>query len=228
MQTGKYNRQYIQSSGLANDFLISMADGMILPFALAALMSFIVTRAETVLWACLTESIILAVLFGIASYLTVINQVEEYPNEDGAVKRGNFVPHLQLLQIIANLNLGPEILSRAAEEGEKYKARWSDLLASHDLGEVHPDFEKAKRSGFYTAIAFLIGALLPVAPYIFSSSSLIAFKFSAIVTGIGLILFGYFKAAYIGQNAWKVILRLLITEIIVASFSLLLAYFFRL
>lgn len=227
MQTEKQNHPYIQSSGPANDFLISMADGIILPFALAAVMSFIAPQSEIVLWMCLIESVVLAVLFGIASYLTVVNQVEEYPDESGIAKRGNFVPHLQLQQIIANLNLGPDIMRRAAEEGEKYKVRWSELLASHDLGEAHPDFEKAKRSGFYTSIAFLLGALLPVVPYIFTSSSLTAFKFSAIVTGAGLILFGYFKAAYTGQTAWKVIVRLIITGAIVVSAALLLGYFFR-
>lgn len=228
MQADKYNRQYIQSSGPANDFLISMADGMILPFALATVMSFIAPTSGIVLWVCLIESLVLAVLFGFASYLTVVNQVEEYPDESGVAKRGNFVPHLQLQQIIANLNLGPDIMRQAAEEGETYKVRWSELLASHDLGEVHPDFGKAKRSGFYTAIAFLLGALLPVAPYVFTSSSFTAFKFSAIVTGVGLILFGYFKAAYTGQTAWKVIVRLIVTGAIVASAALLLASFFRL
>lgn len=228
MQAGKYNRKYIQSSGLANDFLISMADGMILPFALAAVMSFITSHSEIVLWVCLIESLVLAVLFGIASFLTVINQVEEYPDENGITKRGNFVPHLQLQQIIANLNLGPEIMNRASEEGEKYKVRWSELLASHNLGEVHPDFVKAKKSGFYTAVAFLLGSLFPVASYIFIPDPLTAFKISAFVTGIGLILFGYCKAIYTGQTAWKVIVRLIITGAIVAFAALLLACFFRL
>lgn len=227
MQADKNNRPYIQSSGLANDCLISMADGMMLPFALAAVMSFIVSRAETVLWVCMVESFVLAVLFGIASYLTVINQTEEYPDENGAVKKGNFVPHLQLQQIIANLNLGPDILSKASEEGEKYKARWSELLASHDLGEVHPDFWKAKRSGVYTALAFLIGSLVPVAPYIFISSSSTAFKFSALTTAIGLILFGYFKAVYTGQTVWKVIIRLMITGCMIVILSFLVVWLFK-
>lgn len=221
-------RKYIQSSGLANDLLIGMADGIMLPFAFAAMISFIVSNSETVLWICILESVILALSLGIASYLTVVNQAEEYPqDENNPASRGNFVPHLQLQKIIANLGLGADIAEQAAEDGEKYKIQWSDLLTSHNIGEATPDFDKAKRSGFYTAIAFLSGALLPVVPYVFSPSSTIAFKYSALITALGLIVFGYCKAVYTGQRPWKVIWRLVLTGIIVVGASLLLAWLFK-
>lgn len=220
-------RKYIQSSGLANDLLIGMADGMMLPFALAAVLSFIISKPEIILWICTLESVLLAVLFGIASYLTVVNQTEEYPDENDPVPHGNFVPHQQLQKIIANLNLDPEIAKQAAEEGDQYQERWSALLASHDLGEIKPDFQRAKRSGFYTTIAFLIGSLFPVIPYIFSSSSTAAFKYSVILTILGLMLFGYCKAVYTGRKPWSVIWRLISTGVIVAAASLLLALFFK-
>ena len=220
-------RKYIQSSGLANDLLIGMADGIMLPFAFAAMISFIVSSSETVLWICILESIILALSLGIASYLTVVNQTEEYPDENNPASRSNFVPHLQLQKIIANLGLGADVAEQAAKDGEKYKIQWSDLLTSHNLGEATPDFDRAKRSGLYTAIAFLAGALLPVIPYVFSPSSITAFKYSALITAVALIVFGYCKAVYTGQKPWKVIWRLILTGIIVAGASLLLAWLFK-
>lgn len=220
-------RKYIQSSGLANDLLIGLADGIMLPFAFAAMISFIVSDSQTVFWICILESIVLAMSLGIASYLTVVNQTEEYPDENNPASRNNFVPHLQLQKIIANLGLGADIAEQAAEDGEKYKVQWSDLLTSHNIGEATPDFDKAKRSGFYTAIAFLAGALLPVIPYVFSSSSIMAFKYSVLITALGLIVFGYCKAVYTGQKPWKVIWRLILTGIIVAGASLLLAWLFK-
>ena len=220
-------RKYIQSSGLANDLLIGIADGIMLPFAFAAMISFIVSDSQTVFWICILESIILALSLGIASYLTVVNQTEEYPDENNPASPNNFVPHLQLQKIIANLGLGADIAEQAAEDGEKYKVQWSDLLTSHNIGEATPDFDKAKRSGLYTAISFLAGALLPVVPYIFSPSSIIAFEYSALITALGLIIFGYCKAVYTGQKPWKIIWRLVLTGIIVAGASLLLAWLFK-
>lgn len=220
-------RKYIQSSGLANDLLIGIADGMMLPFALAAMLSFIVSKSEIVFWICILESILLAGLFGIASYLNVVNQTEEYPEENNPAPHGNFIPHLQLQKIIANLDLGPEIARRAAEEGDHYQTRWNALLASHNLGEAKPDFRKAKRSGFYTTIAFLAGSIFPVISYVFSSSPVSAFRYSAIITASGLIVFGFCKAIYTGRKPWSVIWRLVSTGVILTAAALLLVWFLK-
>lgn len=219
-------RPYLQSSGFATDLMIGMSDGIILPFALAAVLSFITSDSLVILTACTLESILLAVVFGIATYQTVVNQVEEYPDDSEIPIKRNFVSHLQLQQILAHLDLGPEVLQKASEEGEQYKERWSHLLSGMGLGTSVPDLAQAKKNGLNVALAFLLGACLPLLPFVFIPSSTTAFTYSAILTFISLLVFGTVKASYTGQRAWKVVLRLIITAIVVAGAAYLIAWMF--
>lgn len=220
-------RPYLQSSGFTTDLIIGMSDGIILPFALAAVVSFISQDSVVVLTTCIIESILLAIVFGIATYQTVVNQVEEYPDSSAVLPiKKNFVSHLQLQQILTHLDLGPEILQKASEDGEEYKTRWTHLLSGLGLGSSEPDLYKAKRNGWNVALAFLMGACISLLPFVFISESGLAFKYSAIVTFISLILFGCLKASYTGQSRWKVSLRLIITALVVAGAAYLVAWIF--
>lgn len=220
-------RRYLQSSGFRNDMLIGMADGMLLPFALAAALSFITTRTEVVALVTGAESVILAFFFGVAAYQTVVNQAQEYPGAMGRRKTKGFVPHLQHMQILRHLDLGPEILEKATQAGADYEARWDELLTSYGLGIHEPDYPRARKNGFFVALSFLMGAVLPVAPYLFAPDPLTGLKFAAGLTFAGLLSFGICKAAYTGVAPWAGILRLVITGIIVAAMVVVGAYLLR-
>jgi hypothetical protein len=217
---------YLQSSGVVTNILISMADGIMLPFALAAVLSLILHDASTVLLICLAESIVLALLFGFAAYQTVVNQAEEYPSESAAGIRKGFIPHLQLQDILSRLDLGSDILERAAHEGARYQQHWNTLLTDYELGLPRPDFPRARRSALYVAIAFLAGALLPLIPYFWPIPPLTAFRYAAVIALIALIVFGYLKARYTGRSPWIGALRLLITGAVVVGAAWMTAQFF--
>lgn len=217
---------YLQSSGFRNDLLIGMADGILLPFALAAVLSFIVDSSGVLLLVCGLESVVLAFLFAVAAYQSVANQAEEYPRE-GSQKKKGFVPHLQLIQILRHLDLEADILEKATLDGADYKNRWGDLLSSYGLGTPQPDYARARKNGFFVGLAFLMGAIPPLVPYIFIPNPLSALKYAAIVTFLSLLVFGYFKSSYMGQNPWKGALRFIVTGIIIAGAACLAAYFFN-
>lgn len=218
---------YLQSSGLVSNILISMADGIMLPFALAAVLSLVVERSSTVLLICAAESLVLAALFGFSAYLTVVNQAEEYPDESSPLDRSKgFVPHLQLQEILSRLDLGSDILEQAAYEGTRYQQRWNALLTSYDLGVRQPDFPRARRSALYVGVAFLVGAVLPLVPYFWAIPPTTAFRYAAGIALTALIVFGYLKAKYTGRSPWIGALRLLITGAVVVGAAWMTAQFF--
>lgn len=220
-------RRYLQSSGFRNDVLIGMADGMLLPFALAAALSFMTTRTGLIALVTGAESLMLAFFFGVAAYQTVVNQAQEYPGPDAARRRKGFVPHLQHIQILRHLDMGPEILEQAKRDGAAYEARWNDMLKTYGLGIVEPDYAKARSNGLTVALSFLLGAVLPVAPYLFMSDPVTALKYAAGLTFAGLLGFGIYKASYTGTAPWGAILRLLVTGAIIAVIVVAGAYLLR-
>lgn len=229
MNETRPTRPYLQSSGFTTDLLVGMADGMMLPFALAVTMSFITGDASAVLLACGIEAVLLAVLFGVASYQTVVNQAEEYPEErtGGPLAKKTFVSHLQLQQILSGLDLGGEIMEKAAEDGLHYRERWTGMLASYELGLPLPDFKRARRAARNVTLMFLAGAVLPLVPYLFVSAPLEALRFSALITFAGLAVLGYAKAAYMGLTPWKGALRMALTGVVVALAGLVAAWLLR-
>jgi hypothetical protein len=222
-------RRYLQSSGFTTDLLVGMADGMMLPFALAVTMSLITGNAAAVLLACGIESVLLAALFGVASYQTVVNQAEEYPEQrtGGPLARKTFVSHRQLQQILSGLDLGGEVMEKAAEDGLNYQERWTGMLASYGVGLPLPDFRRARRGARNVAHTFLAGAVLPLVPYVFVAAPLQALRFSALITFAGLAVLGYAKAAYTGLTPWKGALRMMLTGMAVAAAGLLAAWLLR-
>ena len=219
--------RYLQSSGFVNDLLIGMADGMLLPFALAAALSFITSRPHVIALITGAESVMLAFLFGVAAYQSVVNQAQEYPGDTAGDQKKGFIPHLQLIQILHHLDLGPEILERASQDGLEYETRWNELLHSYGLGSPLPNYRRARKNGFFVALSFLMGAVLPIAPYLIARDPVTALKYAAGLTFAGLLTFGICKAAYTGVSPWGGVLRLLVTGVIIAVVALVAAYLVR-
>jgi hypothetical protein len=226
-ETSPITPLYLQSSGMVTNILIGVADGIMLPFALAAVLSMILDDSWAVLLICGAESIILAALFGFAAYQAVVNQAEEYPDPSlSEEKKRGLVAHLQLQDILRGLDLGGDILQKAADEGVRYQQHWNSLLTRYELGSPRPDFARARRSALYVGIAFLAGAVLPLIPYFWVATPATAFRYATIIALMALILFGYLKARYTGRSPWIGALRLLITGTVVVGAAWMTAQFF--
>lgn len=221
--------RFLQSSGFVTDALIGLPDGVMLPLALAAAMSVIAPHSDVVLIACGIEAVLLAVLFGLASYFTTVNQAEENTDIIPAgtkLEYTPFIPHLQLKDIIARLELGREAMEKADYETVQYHKHWGQMLSEYGVGTPLLDFERARQSGFYVALTFITGAILILIPYFIADDPLIALPYSAIIALVSLIILGISKSVYTGLNPMKETLRLILTCLITTLAAFGIAYLF--
>jgi predicted membrane protein (TIGR00267 family) len=69
-----------------------------------------------------------------------------------------------------------------------------------ELGLERPHPNRARNSALTIGISYIIGGFIPLAPYFYVSEPVDGLKYSAGVTILALLVFGYFKSKITGQN----------------------------
>ena len=72
-----------------------------------------------------------------------------------------------------------------------------------ELGLEKPDPRRALQSAFTIAIAYIIGGIVPLVPYMFIPVAQRAVIASVIATLIALLIFGYAKGYFTGNKPYK-------------------------
>ena len=95
-----------------------------------------------------------------------------------------------------------------------------------ELGLEEPDPRRAPISAGTIAVSYLVGGLIPLAPYILLSSIPEAFAYSVGLTGVALIVFGGIKGHFTGINKAKSAAQTLLVGGLAAAAAYALAHAF--
>jgi VIT1/CCC1 family predicted Fe2+/Mn2+ transporter len=99
-------------------------------------------------------------------------------------------------------------------------------MMKFELNLERPDPKRAVTSAATIAIAYIIGGLIPLMPYIFISDIMPALKMSAIATSIALVLFGWIKGRFTGVNQGRSAIQTLVIGALASSAAFGLAHLF--
>lgn len=72
-----------------------------------------------------------------------------------------------------------------------------------ELGLEKPDPKRALQSAFTIAIAYIVGGLVPLIPYMFIPAATKAVVASIVLTLVALLVFGFAKGYFTGQKPIK-------------------------
>jgi VIT1/CCC1 family predicted Fe2+/Mn2+ transporter len=101
-------------------------------------------------------------------------------------------------EFFANIGLSEEVQNKATEEIAKDKNKWVEFMMKYELGLEKPDPKRARKSAFNIGISYIVGGLVPLSPYFFTSQPIEGLRFSVIVTLFCLFVFGWFKSKITG------------------------------
>lgn len=206
-----HEETHLTSSDFLRDIVIGMSDGLTVPFALAAGLSGAISDTNIIVIAGIAEIAAGSIAMGLGGYLSGKTEQDHYKNE---VRREHFeVENLrnkeleETKEFFASIGLSEEVQERATEEISQDKDRWVDFMMKYELGLDKPDPKRATKSALNIGLSYIIGGIIPLAPYIFSDDNMVALKYSAIATLICLFVFGYFKSKATGINPLQGALR---------------------
>ena len=119
--------------------------------------------------------------------------MEEFPEDEKT----------EVVEVLEAFGMSRQSGRAIVEEMSKDKDKWVKFMMRFELGLEKPDEKRASRSALNIGLAYIVGGLVPLAPYMFIHNSREALFVSIGVTLVALFIFGFLKAKAIGQHPWK-------------------------
>jgi len=216
-----HQETHLESSETIKDIVIGMADGLTVPFALAAGLSGAVDNTSLVITAGIAEIAAGSIAMGLGGYLagkTDINhyyselkreyyEVDEFPEKEKAEVR----------EILEEYGLSEVSQNIVVEEMAKDKDKWVNFMMRFELGLEKPHPNRARNSAIVIGISYIVGGLIPLSSYFFAPTVHEGFMWSCIVTTICLFIFGALKSKATGQPVLMGALKVTMIGIVAAA-----------
>lgn len=221
--------EHFESSEIVRDIVIGMADGLTVPFALAAgLSGALGTDANhIIITAGLAEIVAGSIAMGLGGYLAGKNEIDHY---DAELKREHYeVDHFpekekeEVKEIFEDYGLSAKAQDIIVEELAKDKDKWVKFMMRYELGLERPDPKRAQQSALFIASSYVFGGFIPLSGYFFTDSTQKGLLISSIMTIISLGIFGYFKTKIVGQPPFLGAVKTIIIGAIAAASAFFIA-----
>jgi len=196
--------QHFTAGLIVRDTVIGMADGLTVPFALAAGLTGAVDSAALVVTAGLAEIAAGSIAMGLGGYLAGKSDVEHYANERAReqleIEQKPELEAMEVMELLQSHGLTPEESAPVVAALRRRPEAWRDFMLRFELGLEKPDPRRAMTSGAVIAAAYVAGGLIPLGPYMLLPSTAAALPWSIALTGTALAVFGWIKGRFTG--AW--------------------------
>jgi VIT1/CCC1 family predicted Fe2+/Mn2+ transporter len=219
--------RHFTSSEAVRDIVIGMADGLTVPFALAAGLSGAIKATHVIVVAGLAEIAAGSIAMGLGGYLAAKSDAEHYVQERARewreVKEIPEEEAREVSEILQNYGMELTEADTVVAALEKRPEAWVDFMMRFELGLEPPEAGRAVRSAATIAGSYVAGGLIPLAPYIVLNQASTAFVFSVCVTLIALAAFGYIKGRFTGSVPFRSASQTLVTGALAAAAAYVLA-----
>ncbi len=223
--------KHFTATATVRDVVIGMADGLTVPFALAAGISGAVAASayasKLVVTAGFAEIVAGSIAMGLGGYLAAKTDSEHYASErEREVRETAELPDVEEEEVakvfreygLSEAQMAPVVTAICSDQ-----KRWVDFMMRFELGLEEPDPRRAYRSAFTIAASYIFGGLIPLAPYMMLSSVITGLWFSVAITLLALLVFGYVKGRFTGINPLRGGLQTVLTGGLAAAAAFALA-----
>jgi VIT1/CCC1 family predicted Fe2+/Mn2+ transporter len=223
----RHIERHFTAGDTVRDVVIGMSDGLTVPFALAAGLSGAVDSTTLIVIAGLAEVSAGAIAMGLGGYLAAKSDAEHYESERAREQRE--VKELprheedEVQQIFASYGLAEEHIEPLVASLREHPEAWVDFMMRFELGLERPDPKRALQSAFTIALAYIVGGLIPLAPYMILPKAREALIVSALFTLFALLVFGYVKGRFTGARPFRSALQTMLIGGVAAGAAFLIA-----
>lgn len=203
----RHQEDHFTAARSVRDVVIGMADGLTVPFALAAGLAGAQAGNQIIVTAGLAEIVAGAIAMGLGGYLAARTDWEHYESEKKREIQETYDKPEQEAKEVADIFRGyglEESLTQAVVVAIKSdRSRWVDFMMRFELGLEAPEPGRANWSAMWIGSSYLVGGLVPLAPYMITRDPSMALVSSIIVTAMALLAFGYFKGKMTTLHPWR-------------------------
>ncbi|GMK40303.1 hypothetical protein PCCS19_33590 [Paenibacillus sp. CCS19] len=210
----EHHEAHFTASELVKDIVIGMADGLTVPFALAAGLSGTLSNTNLVVVAGFAEIAAGSIAMGLGGYLAARTEHEHYASELAReryeIEAFPDKEREEVAEVFRGWGLPEPVVADAVQALADNPDHWVDFMMKHELGLEQPEPKRARNSSLTIGLSYIVGGIIPLSPYIWIAESAAALLVSTIVTLLALFVFGYVKGRFTGlkpfKSAWQTML----------------------
>ena len=184
------------------DSVLGMADGLTVPFALAAGLTGAIDSTGIIVTAGAAEIAAGSIAMGLGGYLAARSQAEHYARErrreQSEVREKPTAEMAEITEIFEHYGITPEESAPVVSALRRQPQAWIDFMMRFELGLERPDPGRALWSALTIGGAYVVGGLIPLVPYMVMANARSALLVSSVVTVLALVVFGYVKSKFAG------------------------------
>ena len=207
MLSVEHEEKHFTATAAVRDIVIGMSDGLTVPFALAAGLTGAVSSTSIVVTAGFAEIAAGSIAMGLGGYLAAKTDLEHYASERlREIRETADLPDVETEEVakvfrdygLSEAQMQPIVTAITSDQN-----RWVDFMMRFELGLETPDPGRASRSAGTIAVSYIVGGLVPLAPYILMKHVLSALWVSVCVTLLALFVFGTIKGHFTGVKPFR-------------------------
>lgn len=206
-----HTERHIATSAVLRDAVIGLADGLTVPFALAAGLSGAVAGTGLIVTAGVAEIAAGAIAMGLGGYLAARTESEHYAaerrREEQEIAEIPDEEAREVAAILQQYGLQPAQAAVVVQGLRQDPRAWVDFMMRFELGLEPPDPKRLLQSPLTIGGAYIVGGLIPLSPYIFMEAVHAALPVSVGLTLVALLLFGAAKGAFTGVKPLRAALQ---------------------
>ena len=188
------------------DVMLGLNDGLVASFAVSSGVAGAFSAPAVVVMAGLSEMLGGAVSMGLAAFASARAQYEFYQSEvqreKEEIARWPERERDEIRGIYRGKGFSGPLLDQIVGHITADPARWRNVMMREELGFGASVAEPPLRSGLTVGASYLLGAAVPVVPYLFTRPSR-GIIISAIATIIVLFMVGVAKTLITSRSWWR-------------------------
>src|SRR6266853_2049292 len=204
MPSTSHVEHHFTASESVRDVVIGMSDGLTVPFALAAGISGAIAsspHASTlVVTAGLAEIAAGSIAMGLGGYLAAKTDQEHYASERDREVREivelRDVEIEEVAKVFRDYGLTETQMAPVVQAITGDQKSWVEFMMRFELGLEEPQPTRARISALTIAMSYIVGGLIPLAPYILLSNVQTGLWCSVGVALLDITVFGFVKGRF--------------------------------
>ena len=206
MDSYLHHETHFRSSDTVRDIVIGMADGLTVPFALAAGISGAAAGVDLVVTAGVAEVAAGSIAMGLGGYLAARSEHEHYvaerAREEREIVEKPEAETREIAEIFEQYGLTAQHYTPLIEGLKLNPVAWRDFMMRFELGLEEPQPQRAKWSAATIGMAYIVGGFIPLSPYLAAHTVAQALPWSIAITLAALAMFGAIKGHFTGTPKW--------------------------
>ncbi len=203
----QHTEKHFSGGEAVRDVVIGMADGLTVPFALAAGISGAIASTHIVVTAGLSEVAAGSIAMGLGGFLAARGDAEHYGSElrreEEEIVKVPDQEAQEIVELFENYGVTAGEAAPAVAALRRDPKAWRDFMMRFELGLEAPDPRRALRSAVTIAGSYVVGGMIPLLPYMLAANARRALIISIAVTLLALLLFGFVKGHFTGVSKLK-------------------------